>query len=347
MSKTYHICKFNPFKATRLYIQKDWDKKSVFVGVCSDNCRVKEKDWNVEFIKLNFKNLFILSKQASVNDTFVFHMQSSLIYLLYVKFVLFFMWKKINVVYDIHDLHEKPIHTRSIYLLLRFYILLCIEYFVIKILRTKCITVSNGLAKEMSIRYNVDKITVVTNAQKSKIELYPDKKHKTLLYFGEDCRAPDESIIKVCLDNGIKIDLYGIGFDSKKWKMLFDKYSNLKYFGTYSPDDIDFIKEYKIMILLSSVESTNYKYSLPNKLFQSLTKGVSVIMTKNFVEPLELFKDNDCAVLGIEGSSDIVYAVNHLENSYSYSCFKEIEQKLNFMYETSKNNYISLIHRQI
>lgn len=266
-------------------MQSRWDEKSVFVH---DS---KSDDYSVN-IKLSLLALLKLLRRALEIDVIVFHAQSSLPYLLISYLYIKLVGKKILFIYDIHDLHEWDLSFKLISRpALRYCVLGFFEWIVFSIEEIRKITVSNGLAILMSKKYGKPPPVVVRNTSSEGKRLpFANRLKNTVLFFGIKERAPIGLFDKLN-SVGVEVHLYGRGM-TEDWlvNILRDNLGGVKVFGEYSPERMDFLNNYKVLILYPSDNKLNYKYSMPNKLFQAIDHGLCVVVSDYFDEILQTFK---------------------------------------------------------
>lgn len=203
--------------------------------------------------------------------------------------------KKSNIVYDIHDLHEWDVNDAKFSKnTIRFYILGALERAAFKIKEIKKLTVSQGISEVIAREYGVNppivvrNISIIQNENKKPIET---RINNAVVFFGTRERVPFKIINELKKFN-IELHLYGKNI-TKEWlkKLLPENdLENVKFFGEYDPNNLEFLDAYKAMIIFAPENKTlNFKYSLPNKLFQALERGVAVVISENFEEMRDTF----------------------------------------------------------
>jgi len=297
-------------------------------------------------VRLSFKNLFMICRNLNKNDVIVFHAQSSLPYLIFASIAKKMLNFGGRYVYDIHDLHE---YTKTISkdgrAIFRHIVLLVFEAIVFKIKNIKKITVSDGLSTIMRKRYSCEIIDVVYNVSVSELNAKIDfslKKKNNIVFFGTKERLPIKALKKLSSQN-IVVDIYGRGIDDlwiEEVAGVPKEYVNVH--GEYNPNDLRFLTNYKASIIFSPDDlSINFRHSLPNKLFQSLNAGHTVLVSENFFEMIQLFNDIKFAVVPVklENIADVFFdAMNNRQESYS----SEVTLKIFSLYQKSKKTYLNI-----
>lgn len=347
LNTTCHVYYVNIFKSSRVLIQSKWDNNNIYVHTIQ-GCVNASNSEKIHELDINFVNLInIIYKHKNIN--FVFHAQSSLPYLLLTLILKKIKFKsEIGITYDVHDLHEK-ISANSIieeirYNYLRYWILYIFEWITFRIKSINKITVSKGLSDLISQKYSTKCPNVVYSSGGvlySARELNSNKRlENTLLYFGNINRLPIE-IFDFLENNGIDIHLYGRNLDNQ---LESNEYSNIQYFGEYDPQDLTFLLRYKYLILYKdNIDTLNFRYSMPNKVFQALSHGLSVIMSRKFHEINETFKEVNGAVEVIDEVGEIKSAMQRVETLKNINSFKDINCILDDIYKNSKNAYLKSI----
>lgn len=347
--KIYHIYKADCFRASRVMLQVSWDGMSNFLHLGKVG-EVKTKFGCVDSKKLSFWNLIksiLPDRGGSDGKVLVFHAQSSLPYLIITRFVSLFLRRgKVSIVYDIHDLHEKSQHANwwdSIRQgLIRYQILKFLELIACKDGSIQKMTVSVGLSQVIAHEYKIPLPAVVRSAphlsklKAPHVELVD--KESSLLFFGSPERAPIELLDNITVA-GYELHLYGLGIDENELaRRGVDPHSSkVRLFGPYLPDELGFLLNYNYLLLYSpSVKSLNFRYSLPNKLFQAMSAGLQLIVSDNFEEIIETLNEVPGAVEVLTSDKSIGEAVENLRRfrdgsysekirAYSYSLHKGAE----------------------
>jgi hypothetical protein len=253
---------------------------------------------------------------------FVFHSQTSLpLLLLSYLLCLLVCSKNIIFVYDIHDLHEAkryPSIWKWIrYGIVRHYILLMLEAVVTRHLNVRVITVSSGLSNTVARTYRCPPPSVVHSAPAPKISPEAMRSSirlaRTLLFFGTPERMP-RRLIDAIGAAGFELHLYG-RFNDAEANIGRKLPKHVKVFGEYRPDDLNFLMHYDTLILFAPENnSLNFRYSLPNKAFQSISHGISIIVSKNFEELSSVFSYVKGSISTLDSDGDLEKIVNNLTN---------------------------------
>lgn len=298
----YHFYKTNCNKASRVLMQCRWDDEFSFIHIDPNGDGGSS---------LKFGCTTLLQKifKLANGDAIVFHSQSSLPYLL-----LAFLFKKIfflkgRYVYDIHDLHEQNSNSQILSRdFLRYWIFLFFEYLSFKINEIPKLTVSDGLSNVMSIRYSANKPGVVMNISVEPIQSRGPtggQRLQSIVFFGTKERFPIDALPEL-VRGGFELHVYSRDVDAT-WlanRLSEREIGCVKLFGEYHPNKLDFLPNYDLTIIYSPEDkSLNFRHSLPNKLFQALSAGVTVLVSENFEEMLDLFSDTPCAVLPVNLSN--------------------------------------------
>lgn len=267
--------------------------------------------------KLSFKNLY---DNRSKYDIFVFHCQSSIFFMI---FLLFFKSPK-DIRYDIHDFNEPDFH-KGLRFNLRFLIFYILEIFVLRII-TIC-NVSKGNKEEYGNRGHVFLNLPLVEKIDKKI---PKNLKKDFIFFGTEERCP-KTFFNLAKKGDINLSIYGIFSDEFKNEIL---KSNINYKGKYSPNNLDFLEEYKFsLIYFPNSFKKNMKNSLPNKFFQSVLYSLNICISENFTEMIN-FCDNYGVAYKIIKKNEDLLNLSFIE--YSVDFENIIEQ--------NNNNYLGFIY---
>lgn len=268
-------------------------------------------------------------------DTIIFHQQASLVCML--LFLLFSLFKKRKneIVYDMHDLiiFDYAGFSRR----LRACLIYALEFFVMQF-DFKVITVSNGLAKIIKKRYGKDAYVVYNFPLNYKVSNFTlkqvESEDRKLCYFGiiDEKRIPLNLFKRVSsLSKGERVDVYG--YISPVSNFSFSGIDFLNYKFEFKPSDMSFLKDYNLLVFVTDQDlNLNYKYCMPNKIFQALTYGMDILVSDFFEEIVETFFDAN--------------KENHIFSSIEgvkYLSAEKMSLKLDQLYIQSKSNFISVI----
>lgn len=302
--------------------------------------------------RLSFRSIAKMAISRRKNCAFIFHAQASLPYLI-VFWLLSTVFRRANrnLVYDIHDLHERENWTFTLKSmkssLVRYYAFSLLEKIVFTIAKIKKITVSEGLAVTMATRYKAQKPLVVYNvslANFSSIDVVEKKPSGVLLYFGTTERVPLELIPEI-YESGCELHIYGRGI-TRDWlreRIPENLLSCVRIFGKYHPLDLTFIQSYMTTIIYSpNVETLNFKYSMPNKFFQALQAGASVLASSNFFEMCCSFQNVPGAV-GVLSPGKLMDSIEATLGRRAEKYEKLVTQELESLSERSKFAYLTAV----
>lgn len=336
MNTVYHIYKTNCHKSSRIYMQTQWAKKNYYLHKDINKNKNNEETLN------HYNHLRVLYNKNK--KSLIYHAQSSLIYLIVA--IILNKTKKNKVIYDMHDLLEYNMNEAKYYKKLRYMILSMLENIVINNSNVQTITVSNGLSNIVKKKYSANKPLVVKSVVKSQL-LDLDNRHRRineLIYFGQYSHAPIE-IIDKCDELGICIDLFGRDITNEKiYNDLGKIPDNISIYGEYQPDELKFLKNYKYLLLYNNKNKINYKYSQPNKVFQSLSFGMSILISPNFREIYDTFKSLDGAVAVIENIDDIPYIINAVDKERGHDYNIRAMEFLEALYKENKIKFQRIVN---
>lgn len=320
-------------------LQSTWDTKSFYIHAG------KEKVGS-DSDRLEWRRLISHLIHADTDDVFIFHAQSSLPYIMLAMLLKLIGKVKASYIYDIHDLNEYPGEGAPNYLKLRYLVLYVIEGIVLSSSFVRAMTVSNGIANILMGRAHKNSISVVRSIPMSKGGTccrHPSSDKVKLVFFGTGERAPLN-----CLDeirrSGFSVDLYGEGFCEGLKLVLQNNGDVAKYKGPYSPNDINFLFSYDYLLMVSDIKSNNFRYSLPNKLFQSFAYGIIPILSPTFEEAISLFSDIKGAILVWDQRSSLSLILEkHTKEINKKELWAKIYVKLNELHNESAITYKQLI----
>lgn len=279
------------------------------------------------------ESIKILSKLQG--DTIVFHQQASLVCMLIFLLISSFNKRDNEIIYDMHDLviFDYAGFVRR----LRACIIYILEFFVMQF-NFKIITVSNGLAKIIKERYGKDAIVVYNfplDYKENTFSIMQDyNEFKKLCYFGiiDEKRIPLSLFKRVSsLNKGERIDVYG--YISPVSNFSFSSLDFLNYKCEFEPRDMSFLNNYNVLVFVTDQElNLNYKYCMPNKIFQALNYGMDILVSDFFEEIVETFLDAN--------QKDNIFS--SIE-SVKYLSAEKMSKKLDQLYIQSKSNFISVM----
>lgn len=344
---TFHVYKANCYKSSRVMLQAKWDEQSFFVH----NVDLNNNSKLIPEKSLCYKNIYGLlnDQRYGEKQCWVIHAQSGLVYMWYIFFLRLFKRKNaVNIVYDIHDLLEfngsQLSGLKLLYSVFRYKVFEFMERLAFSQEGIHTMTVSKGIAEILVERYSVKEVSVVYSAMSPIYvpeDFYAMRRYdNVLLFFGTPERFPSE-LIDVIGDAGLELHIYGrFGEKNNISELSGCKYPDfVKYFGEYSPDDMSFLKKYKYLILYKpNDKKNNFRYSLPNKFFQSMAYAVSIVLSNNFEEMQDL--------LGLKGGVKVLDDPNNLKEVLSVLRFErneeyidEVSNLLSFLHNKSKKKY--------
>lgn len=241
---------------------------------------------------LSCSTLFVLLRKR-LFSTLVFHMQSSVPYLLFALIVRFLLRSPVAFVYDIHDLNEWP-PAGSAYMRFRFCVFWVLERIVIPRLGT-VITVSRGLSLIYYKRYGRS-LLVVYNAPAAPPErsLRQDRR-AGLVYFGliDQTRLPSHTVDAIA-ETGMVLDVYGVVQEEEReylsWLDQRARDGRIRLMGRYGADGLEFLSKYMFALLVYEEGEVNVRYCLPNKVFQAALYGLPCVVSRGLVECRLMFR---------------------------------------------------------
>lgn len=275
------------------------------------------------------KNLFKIK-----NQTIVFHQQASLVAMLITLIFRFFLRSKNKIVYDMHDL--VIFDYAGFYMRLRACFIFLLERMVM-FSNVKVITVSYGLSKVIKQRYNKQALVVYNFPQnyKGKSSFNKEIGLNSVMpcYFGiiEDKRIPLKIFEKVSILTHKQVDIYG--YISPVSKFSFDGINFLSFKGCFNPKDMEFLKDYNLLVFVTDKQlNLNYKYCMPNKVFQAVENGLDLLVSDFFEEIISTFND------AIEPH----FIASEVNGVKYLSCTKVLE-RLDDLFLISERNFLSIV----
>lgn len=319
-------------------MQSRWDREFSFIHLSSSGYAAPHS-------KFGWTNLFVAVFRMDKNDCIVFHSQSSLPYLSLAFLVKKIFFLKGRYIYDIHDFHELNPEVKILSKeYLRYIVFIILEYIVFKSKGIGKITVSDGLAKLIAKRYASKKPFVVRNIslqQGESLKCSGVDVSDSIVYFGTKERVPVDAIPKL-VQEGIYMDIYGRGIDENWLRNAIGEYdkTRVRVHGEYFPENLNFLNSYKLTIIFAPQDvSLNFRYSLPNKLFQALAAGLVVLVSDNFEEMIDLFSDVPNAVLPVN-INDICDVINNARNHSKFGDNPELSEKIKSIQSESREIYM-------
>lgn len=287
MSKTvYHFYRSCSKESSRISSQLEIDK-----GFCLDNMNL-----------IDISTVINIFKKASKGDIFIFHQQSSLINLLICD-ILSNLIKKVNIVYDIHDVleYKKGLGLKN---KIRFVFLYIAEYIVFS-RGKRILTVSDGLANIYLKRFRRLPLVFYNIPQLSSLDISTPKlpERKDYIYFGQinNTRLSIE-LLEIFKSKNKSIDVYGF-FNNECDKDYYESFKAYQdqgiicYKGKYTPKTIhQIVSQYKYSLIFFDSENLNLRYCLPNKLFQTLEAGTICIISENLYEIIDKFNETGMTI---------------------------------------------------
>jgi len=278
--RVLHVCKFRSAGASRVQMQLKWDLGAVMD--VDDSAEIKGDHY-----PLSCSMLFVLLRKR-LFSTFVFHMQSSVPYLLLALIVRFLLRSPVTLVYDIHDLNEWP-PAGPAYMRFRFCVFWALERIVIPRV-TNVITVSRGLSWMYHRRYGRSPV-VVYNAPAVDAEAgsRSGPRRADLVYFGliDKTRLPRHTVEAIA-ESGMVLDIYGIVQETDPaylaWLDDRVKLGSVRLMGRYGANDLRFLWKYVFALLVYEEGEVNVRYCLPNKVFQAALHELPCLVSRGLVE---------------------------------------------------------------
>ncbi|GEM_PF-4122979 len=283
-------------------MQRNWDSgKVIFICRNGNFTATNARKWGVHFRELSLWNLL---KSIDQNTTrIVFHAQASLPYLIISLLLIRLKKWKVELVYDIHDMHEQQ--HGSIKVWVRWLILGAAELLVLCLFKIRAITVSESIAKEIARRYKCAQPDVCLNVspnQKSP-ESHKLLSEPRIVYFGNFGRFHEYRISSQTLETlereKVSIDFHGHIDPEYQNKLAgYAERGVIRLHGEYRPEDLSFLYNYNFAILdYASSPSCNVRFCLPNKIFQALGHGLTVLVSPNLEQARQLFAKVPFAVV--------------------------------------------------
>ncbi len=372
-------------KTISLFEEKDFEYSIIALNNNTNKLFIKENYHNKYLFRIKGKNL------SNIHSLFKRFIERQFLYRIYLfkslkiilkKFkynivysndfdtlmisFLFLNKYKFKLIYDSHELWTER-HGAKQTLLHKFFNI-C-EYHIEKYITKKCnavITVSNGIAEELSKRYNIKKPYVIRNLDTIK-PLINEKEKKQLR---ERYNIPQNAILIVYqggltyirgidelieamdkLNNNIHLLLMGNGLSKENKEKIRDN-NRIHYIGMISQEELH---KYTCMgdigIHPMRIDNIlNHKLALPNKFSQYMNAGLCLALYRT-QETERLIKESKAGILFESGNSDnIVRAINSIITSRRLEEYKKNAREyfLNyFNWDIEKNKLISIINNVI
>lgn len=261
----------------------------------------------------------------------IFHQHACLPNLILALCYRAFSRNKINIAFDIHDLLEFQLEDMTPKKFAFFIMAFALQRIVFAS-NVNLLTVSPDIADLITQKYRVHVTTILNTArQKTHLTSSELKKEKRIVYFGSinNERLKKEALMPF-FEAGYKLDVYGVfgqSFTEHDLKSLALREDQINYLGPYEAHNIlKYIEKYCASWMVFGSKSQNYKFCLPNKLFQSLSVGVPCIVHENMISArnlakvgFEIYTDVDFITLDVIPRSPInLYMEYEEQNMQTY-----------------------------
>lgn len=294
--KTIHVYKADCFESSRVMLQSQWDKSTVLFHRPKTKSKSSLNDLSSHHLSHFALAKALVRQPKGEAVAVVAHAQSSLPYLVTCLLIKKLGWvNQPKLIYDMHDLLEQKEH-KSLWRWLRHSIIRYLIFYKIEkaVFHDPEITktcVSKGLAAKIAQVYSAPPAQIVRSAPPpNDFSSTTNRKQNTLVYFGTINHFPF-SVLKLIDKEDIKLEVYGRGitYEALEAAGAGDQLKNVEIFGKYHPSDMNFLSQYRYLLLYAPNKLTlNYRYSQPNKLFQAINHGLSLIVSENFKEIIEI-----------------------------------------------------------
>ncbi len=355
MMKTTHIFKSNCFMSTRIMMQSEWDQNCNFLH--RKNNPNYHENTNDKKLSL-FSIISFLLREKKENTLLIFHCQSSLPYLM-ISFIAkkLMNMSSLSLIYDIHDLHEYDRNEKGLIANLkakiRYQVFRILERSLVKKNDINVMTVSEGIAEHYMNKFNIIKPNVVRNIgteSYSANENTENIRHKKdIVFFGRAGRIPFE-IFQTCIDQSINLHLWGRGIEEAVedyCKISRCKKSDIIINGAYEPNDLRFLDKFRYLILYKPNDlKLNYKFSLPNKLFQAISHGLSIIVSPNFTEIIDSFGHIPGAIIILNNQEKLEELIIENNKLRDEKFFSQCKKHYKTVRDNAKKNYQELCYCQ-
>lgn len=329
--KTLHVLKADFSGSSRVKMEVNWDHGDVMHNGCLVHDR--ERRFSMRYL--------LWSGIRRRYGVYVFHHQSSLVYL-----CIMLVFRLIGLVggrfvYDVHDLLLRP-DSSGFYLRIRYLILEFMEKLV-SLSNIKFITVSRGICDIISKKYGVPvelvyNVSYIDLVDKGESHNFKD----AIVYFGQvnQKRLP-LSFVDDAISSGFTLDIHGVFRGAEKGYLIEIerrvKSGYVRYMGGYKPDDLSFLNEYRVLVMPFHVDNLNLKFCMPNKLFQALSSRVLCLVSDELLEMMNLSEWFGGALAGIPRSG---FEPSSLVESYDRIDWEVVFGAINMFSCESKENYM-------
>jgi len=345
MMTTVHVAKWNCFKLSRPLMERRWDPgKVVFVALAEPGWEEIAKSWDVEYEPLAFSAVW---RWALRPDTrMVFHGQPSLPYLFCATMARSLTGRGAEFLYDIHDLHEKA--TKGVRGIRRWVLFGFLEWVCLRLKKIRSITVSPGLAKEVARRYGCREPSQCFSIplQERPLTLPAWNSRHGIVYFGiiENYRLSEDRLSAMARE-GLSIDVYGrLVQQCRPAFELLNRFEALKVVrlrGEYCPDSLEFLDQYEAVLMdYGTSRSANVRHCLPNKLFQSLRHGLTVLVSANLEDAIDVFSSIPGAVMPLTSDSTICEVIQRARAMRPVDYCERINRRLDQLHAESRLAYL-------
>lgn len=345
MITTVHVARWNCFNLSRPLMERRWDPgKVVFIALAEPGWEKTAKSWDVEYEPLAFSTV---SRWAVRPDTrMVFHGQPSLPYLFCAALARSLRGRGAGFLYDIHDLHEKA--TKGVRGVPRWVLFGLLEWVCLRLKKIRSITVSPGLAREVTRRYGCREPSLCFSIplQEGTLKLPVGNSRHGIVYFGiiENYRLSEDRLSAMARE-GLSIDVYGrLVQQCRPAFELLNRYEALKVVrlrGEYRPDSLEFLDEYEAVLMdYGTSRSANVRHCLPNKLFQSLRHGLTVLVSSNLEDAIDVFSSIPGAVMPLSPESTIREVLQRARAMRPVDYYERINRRLDQLHAESRSAYL-------
>ena len=265
-----------------------------------------------------------------------------------------FFNKDVKIVYDAHEYETETLHFKGFYKK----IVKILEKNLIKYV-DKTITVSNAIADEYVKLYNIQKPELVLNTppftqiEKKNIfreQLNIEEDKNIFLYQGGLSRGRGIEILletfkELSKDNSKNVIIFmGYGILEDKIREYSKKYKNIFYHKAVSPEILlDFTSSADFGISLIEDSCLNYRYCLPNKMFEYMMVGLPVIVS-NLPEMAKIIEEYSVGVISkgysVENLKEAIDKIMNLDRSILNDNIQKIKKVYNW--EKQEKNLIKV-----